>query len=148
MAYSVQVMQNHSEDYALDKSTTTLLSTDVLFKGGSGLEDVEIDIQTSTDLSQANYMYIPSFGRYYFITSIATMRNDYYRLIGHVDVLSTYKTAIRANNAIVKRQEKLYNKYLDDNEFKTLNKSKVVTFKFSQSAFTKAMKYILVVAGG
>lgn len=148
MAYTVNILQNLSPDYQLDKNFNNLLVTTALFKGGSGIEDIEIDIQTSVDLSQANYMYIPELSRYYFITSIATMRNDYYRLIGHVDVLSTYKTQIRSNNAIIRRQEHLYNKYLDDEEFKTLNKSQVITRRFSTGAFTKSMKYVLVTAGG
>lgn len=148
MAYTVNILQNLSPDYQLDKNFNNLLVTNALFKGGSGIEDIEIDIQTSVDLSQANYMYIPELSRYYFITSIATMRNDYYRLIGHVDVLSTYKTQIRSNNAIIRRQEQLYNKYLDDNEFKVYSKFDVVTKRFSNSAFTKSMNYILVTAGG
>ena len=146
--HSVTFYVNNSENYRADKSLTQVLNTSVALKGGSGVENVELDINTSVDITQCNYMYISDFGRYYFITSIAVIRNDVYRVSAHVDVLSTYKSQVRSLSAIIARQETLANHYLDDAEFKTLNKSEVVTKRFSGGAFTKNMQYVLVVAGG
>ena len=140
---------NSSEDYAFDKALTEIATlSSCVFKDDSSVENPNIVINTSTDLTECNYMYIADLHRYYFIREIGVVRAGVYYIRGHVDVLSTYKSEIRACNAIIARQENLYNMYLDDPEFKTLNKSQVVTKRFSGGAFTKNMQYILVVAGG
>lgn len=45
-----------------------------------------------------NYVYIPFFGRYYFITNIEIQNNGLYILTLKEDVLYTYKTDIIQNN--------------------------------------------------
>ena len=141
--------KNNSEDYALTKSTSAQLTlSDCVFKEDSSVENPNIVITTSTDITECNYMYIGDLHRYYFIREIGVIRAGVYYIRGHVDVLSTYASEIKACSAIIARQENVFNMYLDDPEFKTLNKSEVVTKKFSGTSFTKDMKYVLVVAGG
>ena len=145
----IVLYKNNSEDYALTKSTTAQLTLDgCVFKEDSSVENPNIVISTGTDITECNYMYIADLHRYYFIREIGVVRAGVYYIRGHVDVLSTYASEIKACNAIISRQENLFNMYLDDPEFKTLNKSQVVTKKFSNGAFSKNMHYILVVAGG
>lgn len=59
-----------------------------------------IDLQiTLNDYSFTyNYVYIPFFGRYYFITNIEIQNNGLYILTLKEDVLYTYKTDIIQNN--------------------------------------------------
>lgn len=141
--------KNNSEDYALTKSLSTQLTlNDCVFKEDSSVENPNIVITTGSDITECNYMYIADLHRYYFIREIGVVRAGVYYIRGHVDVLSTYASEIKACSAIISRQENLYNMYLDDPEFKTLNKSQVVAKKFSSGSFTKNMQYILVVAGG
>ena len=145
----ITLYKNNSEDYALTKSLSTQLTlSNCVFKEDSSVENPNIVISTSTDITECNYMYIEDLHRYYFIREIGVVRAGVYYIRGHVDVLSTYASEIKACNAIISRQENLYNMYLDDPEFKTLNKSEVVTKRFSSGGFTKNMSYILVVAGG
>lgn len=92
-------------------------------------------------------MYIPEFDRYYFINDIASLHNNIWRISGHVDVLETYKTAILSNSAVIKRQESMYNTYLNDPEWKTYAYEQIAAFKFPNSPFSKDLKYILTVAG-
>ena len=61
-----------------------------------------------------------------------------------MDVLETYKTQIKANQAIIKRQAKLYNLYLDDPEFHVLNYERIQCYKFPANAFTKNFNFLLV----
>lgn len=145
----ITLYKNNSEDYALTKSLSTQLTlSSCVFKEDSSVENPNIIISTNTDISECNYMYIEDLHRYYFIREIGIVRAGVYSIRGHVDVLSTYASEIKACNAIISRQENLYNMYLDDPEFKTLNKSEVVTKRFSSGSFTKSMQYVLVVAGG
>lgn len=141
--------KNNSEDYALTKSLSAQITLDsCVFKDDSSVENPNIVISTGADITEYNYMYIADLHRYYFIREIGVVRAGVYYIRGHVDVLSTYATEIKACSAIIARQQNLYNMYLDDPEFKTLNKSQVVTKKFSSGGFSKNMDYILVVAGG
>lgn len=141
--------KNNSEDYALTKSLSAQLTlSDCVFKEDSSVENPNIVITTGSDITECNYMYIADLHRYYFIREIGVVRAGVYYIRGHVDVLSTYASEIKACSAIISRQENLFNMYLDDPEFKTLNKSQVVTKKFSTGGFSKNMDYILVVAGG
>lgn len=141
--------KNNSEDYALTKSLSAQITLDsCVFKDDSSVENPNIVISTGADITECNYMYIADLHRYYFIREIGVVRAGVYYIRGHVDVLSTYATEIKACSAIIARQQNLYNMYLDDPEFKTLNKSQVVTKKFSSGGFSKNMDYILVVAGG
>ena len=93
-------------------------------------------------------MYISDFGRYYFIEDIISVRDGLWEIHAHVDVLMTYSAQIKACSATFKRQEHLFNLYLDDPEFKTYNNSEIVTKLFTGSEFSKSMQYILVTAGG
>lgn len=141
--------KNNSEDYALTKSLSAQITLDsCVFKDDSSVENPNIIISTRTDITECNYMYIADLHRYYFIREIGVVRAGVYYVRGHVDVLSTYASEIKACSAIIARQENAYNMYLDDPEFKTLNKSQVVTKQFANGAFTKNMNYVLVVAGG
>lgn len=145
----IVLYKNNSEDYALTKSLNAQITLDsCVFKDDSSVENPNIVISTGSDITECNYMYIADLHRYYFIREIGVVRAGVYYIRGHVDVLSTYATEIKACSAIIARQENLFNMYLDDPEFKTLNKSQVVTKRFSSGGFTKNMQYVLVVAGG
>ena len=94
-----------------------------------------------------NYMYISDFGRYYFIDDVKSVRNNVWEVSAHVDVLETYKDAILANSAVIKRQQSLYNLYLDDPEFKTYTTQRVQCKRFPANAFNKTLTYILITNG-
>lgn len=58
-------------------------------------------IDIATNPTGMNYMYIAAFERYYFISSIESVRNGLWRIYGHVDVLKTYEPWIRNCDIIV-----------------------------------------------
>ena len=72
-----------------------------------------------------------------------------WEISAHVDVLETYSAAIKANSAVIKRQQNQFNLYLDDPEFKTYNKEQIQTKRFVNPAggFSKQLQYILTVNG-
>ena len=143
----ISLYQNTSENYRIDKTLTGVMSADCTLKDGCSIEN-PILLLSAGNLTECNYLYIADFNRYYFITDVVSVRNGLWEISAHVDVLMSFKDEIKACTATFKRQENLFNMYLDDPEFKTYNKSQIVTKVFSGGALTKNMEYVLVVAGG
>lgn len=147
MSLTVTLKINFSPVEKIGKSLSGGLDLSCLLKDDCSILRPVIEVVTSDNISGYNYMYIGDFNRSYFIDDIVSLHNNKWRISGHIDVLETYASAILANNAVVKRQQAVYNLYLDDPEFKTYNIEKVQTKKFSASGFSKALHYILVVNG-
>ena len=148
MSISVKLCHNSSPVEKIGKTIDAGTSYDCVLKAGTSvLTPTIILCDTGVNLKGYNYMYIADFGRYYFIDDIVTKNNDVWEVSGHVDVLETYATAIKANSAVLRRQQNIFNLYLDDPEFKTLNTVRVQTKKFPNSQFSKTLKYVLVVNG-
>lgn len=146
----VSFYQNTSENYRIDKSLIGKYTESCTLKDGCSIENPEILIANANNMADCNYMHIPDFNRFYFITDIVSVRDGLWLISGHVDVLMSFKNEIKACTATFKRQEHLFNMYLDDPEFKTYNKSEIVTKLFygASTPLNKDMKYVLVVAGG
>lgn len=143
---NIKIQRNESDDRAFNKSITDIANLSGYLRDGSSIIDpvimVEGDIST---IAACNYMTIQSFGRSYFITNMESVRNNLVRVTGHVDVLTTYKDEILANSGIVRRQENLWNLYLDDGSFKVYNNPIILTRAFPSGFST--MSFILAVAG-
>lgn len=138
---------NNSEKNRLDKNITDLVTISGTLRESTSVVDPKIVIEG--DLSSfvnCNYMTIPVFNRSYFINNITSVNNNLFEISAHVDVLSTYKSQIRQNTAIIARQEKKWNLYLNDGVFKTYQNPHIVTKAFP-SGFTE-QHFIFSVAGG
>lgn len=66
------------------------------------------------DVFKYNYAYIPLFKRYYFIDKIVSVRMNVYRIYLSVDVLYTYDSDIRLQDAFVLRSASNYDELLVD----------------------------------
>lgn len=131
----------------LDKDVTDVASLSGTLKTSTSIINPTIIIEG--DLSQytnVNYMTIAEFGRSYFITNITSVTSKLFEIAAHVDVLSSFAGEIRANKAIVHRQETKWNLYLDDGSFKVYQNPMVLTKAFP-SGFT-TQEFVLAVAGG
>lgn len=145
---TVNISYNASEKNKVTKTLTPLITLTGEMVNESSVTDPVLLIQnlTSDIVSTMNYAEIVEFGRKYFITDIINVRQNLYRITLHVDVLSTYATQIKAHNAVVSRQEKKWNLYLDDGVFKTYQNPQIITKAFP-SGFT-TQNFVLAVAGG
>lgn len=131
----------------LNKDVTDVASLSGTLKTSTSIINPTIIIEG--DLSQytnVNYMTIAEFGRSYFITNITSVTSKLFEIAAHVDVLSSFAAEIRANKAIVHRQETKWNLYLDDGSFKVYQNPMVLTKAFP-SGFT-TQEFVLAVAGG
>lgn len=128
MAFTINLYNNSSEPEVVDKSLSLQTSLQGQLKDNTSIITPTI-LMNINSIPTANYMYIPDFHRYYYITNIESVRNGLIQISAKCDVLMTYKSGIRACNALVERQEFNYNLYLVDNKIPMENKNTVSSKK-------------------
>lgn len=148
MSYNIILKKNLSPVNKFDKTFDgATASFDVVLKENTDVFKPTFVLQTN-DEKLWNYNYIDGSafsGRQYFITDVRSIGHNRFEVDAKTDVLSTWATEIRANNAVIKRQENLFNLYLDDPEFHVLNYEQIQTLKFPVNDFSKTLNYVLVV---
>ena len=73
-------------------------------------------VYQSSDVPTFNYVYIPIFNRYYYVTSLSSVSKNVWRMELNCDVLMTYKEQIFLLQGVVGRQENEFNPLLVDTE--------------------------------
>lgn len=147
MSLSVTLYNSTSPVEKIGKTLTAGGTYSCNLKDTTSILNPVIIVRTSDPVYNYNYVYIQEFGRYYFINDIKSVNNNVWEISAHVDVLETYKDAILSNTAVIRRQSTLYNTYLNDPEWKTYAYETIAAYKFKTTPFSKALKYILTVAG-
>lgn len=62
----------------------------------------------------ANYMYIPNFNRYYYITGITILNGNQTEITGHCDVLMSFWNSFKNSQCTAGRSSSNYDEYIDD----------------------------------
>ncbi len=107
--------------------------------------DIIIEIENPTGY---NYCYIPSFGRYYYITDMQSVRNGLWRIMLKVDVLMSFKASIMGVPIILSGSESVgADNYLSGNVWKAKVKKKTDILPFSGGLLDTG-EFILITAGG
>jgi len=74
------------------------LETGVLVQGyfydTMNIQTPTVDIDSTVNMLNANYAYIPTFNRYYFIEQVSVIDSERYRVILKEDVLKTWENTI------------------------------------------------------
>ena len=144
---TIKFYTNLSDKVVVDKNITQIGSdvSGTLREGCSIIDPIiKFEAPTGISLISANYAYISEFGRYYYINNIRCV-GKLFELTMHVDVLKTYASGIRSNNAVISRQENNYNLYLQDGVFKTYSQPHYEIKQFG-TGFTD-FQFIFCVAG-
>lgn len=94
----------------------------------------------------ANYCYVDSLRRYYFIDDI-TLENGYGLLKCTVDVLMTYAEQLKAQNVIVTRQEAHVDFYQNDERYRIEQRTAKRTIAFPNGFDFNTQEFILGVVG-
>lgn len=103
-------------------------------------------VQYTNPLNDYNYLYIPLFNRYYYVTSIDAVRNDLLKLTLKTDVLMTYRQSILNCDGVVARNENLYNTMIIDDHLRFLGYKQINTIKLS-GQLKNGETFILAVNG-
>ena len=134
------------EKNKLNKNVSYSVNLEGYLRNETNVVNPTIKIQGSiSTLAGCNYMYIPAFGRKYFITDIKSINSHICEVSGHCDVLATYNTSIRTNKAIVGRTatQGNWNLYLTDPMTKVNNKTETFNVtgfrRFGKENFTLLM---------
>lgn len=70
----------------------------------------------SSSVPGFNYVYIPAFGRYYYVNNIVSVNKNLWRMELNCDVLMTYRTQIRRCGGMVTRSASLIDSGVVDDE--------------------------------
>ncbi|MDE7089660.1 MAG: hypothetical protein K2O54_06030 [Prevotella sp.] len=149
MSFSINLYTNTSATNVVNKNLTSLKTLTGNLRGGSSVLDPVIEFQEEATLiaPSCNYLQIPAFGRYYYITNIISTYNGLCEVHCHVDVLMSYADQIKLQVAVVARQEAKYNLMLDDGFFMCYQNPKFQTKLFSVADPFEKQEFVLVVAG-
>ena len=127
---NVTFYNNSSENIKIGKSLTAYGTYSVTLKEACSIKNPILKIEIAT-VPNVNYAYIPDFGRYYFVKDPICIRNGLWEIPLQVDVLESFKSGILNCDAILNRQEFLYNMYLKDELLDGLSDTFTVTKRFS-----------------
>ena len=143
---TIKLYNNLSDKIVVDKNITQQGSdvTGTLREDCSIIDPVIKMSAVGTYLLTSNYAYITEFARYYYITNIVCV-GDLFEVHMHVDVLMSFRGDIRTNNAVISRQERNYNLYLQDGVFKTYSQPHYEIKQFG-TGFTD-FQFVFCVAG-
>lgn len=91
-----------------------------------------------------NYFYIPAFYRYYFVDDKSVIRHNFYRIVGRVDVLESYKQDILNSYGLVLKN-KVYNPYYGNFETELRTTTRMVEF---ENNFNENGQIVLITVNG
>lgn len=111
---------NNSDEKSVRKNLTPVKTISCKLKSGATMASPAINVLRDSlpNFRSVNYMYIDTFGRYYFIDPQNVQADTGGELLigGRVDVLYSNQSAILSLNCVVLRQEFKYNLYYQDAE--------------------------------
>lgn len=100
---AVNLYTNTDDKRVIDKTLTQLYTANASIITPSSVMTPQLRVAWMTGLPTANYMYIPAFNRYYYITDITADTGGAAIISGKVDVLMSYSAAIKSLSAVVVR---------------------------------------------
>lgn len=124
-----------AEKNRLDKTTylSDATEVDILLKENCGMLTPTLII--AANVVNKNYVYIPLFARYYFITNITRLDNNRIEIACKCDVLMSFKEDILKLKVIATRSTDKYNAFLKDYSIALQNNNFVITKKISENLF-------------
>ena len=151
--FQIHTYKSSAEQNRVDK--TNFLTADMIISGvlreASSLIHPSITF-TSDIIPTFNYVYIPIFNRYYYVTDITSIKNKLWQMSLTVDVLMTYKEALLACTGYIDRNENEYNGLIPDGMIslekgETIETAFVTNELFEDGHGTYVLQGLLVDAG-
>lgn len=103
----------NDERDAVNKSLIVLASLTGNFKAPISIKNIELDI-VDYAMDDFNYVYIPKLHRFYYVSNVQFTTNEYTRLLLQEDVLMSWQSLIKQQNAFITRYENADNNSLVD----------------------------------
>lgn len=143
---NIKLYNNHSANNVVTKSIFEVASFNGTLREDCSVIDPVISFEgfNRSLVNQCNYAKIEQFGRYYFIKDIV-FKGNLTEISLHCDVLSSFQTQLKSLEAVISRQEHIYNLYLQDGLFRTYQNRNYQIIQFPNAFDT--FQYVLAVAG-
>lgn len=146
MATNITLYHTGSDTHEVNKALTTIGTYSCELKMPVNVENPEIKLSGSA--LNANYAYIASTGRYYYLTPL-TQNNSITVYQGKSDPLMSFKNGILASPAVISRNSWHFDKYLPDNKMPIEARTASAVLKFPNDYFNGDNNcYILTTIGG
>ena len=160
MSMNIEIKKTYDDRTKLDKTLTNLKTLTGDLKDPTDILNPVVTVKATDGgtfynyiRKEANYAYIPVFGRYYFINDIEIVNGDCVRFHMHEDVLKSFSSAIKNQKAIIDRtgDSSKINKYLNDSNYIVNSDPYISTIPFKKSGsnftFSGNNSWVLVLAG-
>lgn len=144
----IELYYNMSDDRTVNK-TLELDSTLVgEFRDEVSMVRPVVRVENDGSPIRANYVRIPDFQRYYYISNVTAYRHGVWDLELAVDVLMSFRGDIANLNAIIDRTsiERVGDEYIDDGGFVVKNVTSTEVYNFP-NGFNENPELILITAG-
>lgn len=139
----IKLYNNKSDSRVINKVLENELELNGEINNTYNYATIMLQLDTS-ELSISDYNYMIFDNKCFFVTEINYIAPNTIQIYFSLDVLETFKTDILSQNALIKRSENLFNKYITDNKSVILNPKRVQTIKFPNEPFTAVSKFILI----
>ena len=144
----VDFYYNASENNVINKHITKIKTTECIVKADIDVKEPILELTFDADLHKANYVYIESMNRYYYISDKQNVVGNRFRIYCNVDVLESFKNDILKEQVILASTENIgSNNYLSSNVWKSTVKDKT-EIKTFPSGLLENGEWVLITAGG
>lgn len=142
---NVTLYNNSSDDNVVSKNIIALKSVTAAGFDASSVMSPEILLAYDSAIFSANYMYIDTFSRYYYITDVTVIDGHRVKVTGRVDVLMSFD--VKSIECIAGRQSGAYNLYIPDPQVVRVAYERIQVKAFPNKPFTANKSFILAVVG-
>lgn len=133
------------EKNKLRKTFTKRYEYEGKIKEPSSVIDPSILIEANlSSIAGVNYMHIPAFKRYYYISNIKSATNTTCTIEAHVDVLKSFENQILDCSGYVDRQEDIVSVMIADTQRPTQVNPAISTVPFTRPANASGYTYCLI----
>lgn len=115
--FEIQLFKSSAEPNVVDK-TSSMEYVDTLngvLRSGTTIVNPTISVEIA-NVPSFNYVYIPIFNRYYFVTDVVSIVNGLWGIGLRCDVLMSFSDKILRQTALIGRNEFEYNPDIVDNQ--------------------------------
>lgn len=144
---NIKLYNNSSDNRCIQKVIENEFSISGTLREETSIMSPVITIRNDTAI-RYNYAYIPEFKRYYYITSVESIRTGIWKLYLEVDPLMSFKVDILALNVVANKQSLAVHgdEYIDDGSLVIDNLMFKSVYNFS-TGFNNNGEYVLITAG-
>lgn len=139
---------NRSDKRVMLKDIMELATLNIVIKDNTSIAKPTFTVGFDETLLDANYVYIDTFKRYYYLNSPVLSRQIMTFEAIESDVLMSFSHYLTKVNITAKRQSNRYNAYLADDETLVYGNNAIMLKAFPKSFDNYDETFILVTNGG